>query len=127
MTDALKQSIRNEQYLREERDNLRARLAELEGGNALGRAALNRVTVERDEAKARLAELEEARDAWKRAAELATKRLRELEAAVEHLARVHHDTVTPSKLHNPAWQEWTECNALTCKRAQEALGKGVTK
>jgi predicted house-cleaning NTP pyrophosphatase (Maf/HAM1 superfamily) len=46
------------------------------------------------------------------------EQLREAVEALRKLAEIHHDTLTPSKLHDPHNRNWTECECRSCRLAQ---------
>lgn len=50
-----------------------------------------------------------------------SKRNQELTSALHRLIKIHHSTITGSKLHNPNVQPWGACECLTCKYVASLL------
>lgn len=48
-------------------------------------------------------------------------KLDKMAKVLEHLATVHHNTLTGSKLHHPEEQNFRDCKCLTCQSAAEIL------
>lgn len=49
--------------------------------------------------------------------------VRELEDALRYLANRHHSSLSPSSLHDPEHQDWTECKAFSCARVAALLSE----
>lgn len=53
--------------------------------------------------------------------ETLTKRNQVLTQTLLKLVKIHHGTVTGSKLHDPSHQDWENCKCLTCKAVAKVL------